>query len=317
MENYIKLTESGFSIDDLVKIRHDLEKYINIIDENVITSKTDLKGYITYTSKAFEQISGYSNNELLGKKHNIIRHPDMPASLFQNLWETLSLGKSWDGEIKNLRKDGSFYWVKVKITPSYDYDGNHIGYTSIRQDITDKKKMEEIAVTDELTKLYNRRFYNQMICKEINRHMRDRKIFSFIIFDVDHFKLYNDNYGHPKGDEVLAKIGSFINKKLRRSGDYSFRLGGEEFGIFYTTDTPQNSVELAKSVCKGIEDLKLEHNFSSVSKYVTVSLGVTVCNYQNAMNNFIDQEKLYEFSDQALYHAKTHGRNQVEVVYVN
>ena len=111
-------------------------------DDYIIASKTDLTGKIIYVSEAFCKISGYTKEELIGKPHSIVRHPDMPELIYADLWDTISQGNTWTGEIKNLRKDGNFYWVDVVIAPDYDQNGEKIGYTAIRTDITAKKEVE-------------------------------------------------------------------------------------------------------------------------------------------------------------------------------
>ena len=113
-----------------------------IIDENVISSTTDLNGVIVDASDAFCKISCYAKDELIGKSHNILRHPDMPSSIFEEIWHTLKSGNTWNGEVKNLKKDGGYYWVVATITHRYDSKNNHIGYISVRQDITNKKRFE-------------------------------------------------------------------------------------------------------------------------------------------------------------------------------
>ncbi len=120
-----------------------LKNSINIITEHVVISKTDLKGKITEVSDAFCELSGYSREELIGKPHNIVRHPDMPQSAFRDLWQTIQNNQTWKGEVKNLRKDGSFYWFIANISPNYDIDGKKIGYMAIRTDITAKKQYEK------------------------------------------------------------------------------------------------------------------------------------------------------------------------------
>ncbi len=122
----------------------ELQKSIDIISENVIYSRTDTKGFITYASKAFCKISGYTQEELLGKPHNIIRHMDMPKEAFKNMWQTIQSGKSWKGEVKNLKKNRDFYWVMAYISPEYDNNGNLIGYAAVRHDITHKKALQEL-----------------------------------------------------------------------------------------------------------------------------------------------------------------------------
>lgn len=98
-----------------------------------IVSKTDLKGRITYGNRIFIEFSGYSADELIGVQHNIIRHPDMPRGVFKFLWDTIGQRKECCAYVKNLAKDGSFYWVFANITPDYDRDGAVNGYFSVRR----------------------------------------------------------------------------------------------------------------------------------------------------------------------------------------
>jgi len=118
----------------------DLNFLLELYGDNIIASLTDTRGIITYVSDAYVKISGYNKKELLGKSQNIVRHPDMPSSIFKELWETISSGKTWKGEIKNLKKNKEFYWVIATIIPQRDDEGSIIGYASVRQDITDKKE---------------------------------------------------------------------------------------------------------------------------------------------------------------------------------
>ena len=105
-------------------------------------SRTDINGIIMSVSSAFCKISGYEAFELIGKSHNVIRHPQMPKELFQNLWETIKSGNMWQGEIKNLKKNGDFYWVKTTIHPNFDNVGNIIRYDAIREDITSQIELK-------------------------------------------------------------------------------------------------------------------------------------------------------------------------------
>jgi PAS domain S-box-containing protein len=102
-------------------------------DDDFIVSKTDLKGRITYGNRIFIEFSGYSEHELLGAQHNIIRHPDMPRAVFKLLWDTIQDKRECNAYVKNMAKDGSFYWVFANVTPSFDKDGNVIGYFSVRR----------------------------------------------------------------------------------------------------------------------------------------------------------------------------------------
>jgi PAS domain S-box-containing protein len=102
-------------------------------EEEIIVSKTDLKGHITYANNVFCRVAGYSEAELLGKPHNLIRHPDMPACVFQLLWDTLKRRQEIFAYVLNLARDGRHYWVFAHVTPSFDLAGNHIGYHSNRR----------------------------------------------------------------------------------------------------------------------------------------------------------------------------------------
>ncbi len=108
-----------------------LEKVMN--EDDFIVSKTDLKGLITYGNRIFIEMSGYSELELLGAPHSILRHPDMPRVVFKLLWDTIQAKREICAYVKNLAKDGSFYWVFANITPSCDSSGNLIGYYSVRR----------------------------------------------------------------------------------------------------------------------------------------------------------------------------------------
>lgn len=133
-----------------IKKIEDIQSFNKIFDENIITSSTDTKGNIQTVSKAFCKISGYKKEELVGKNHNIVRHPDMPKSLYEELWNTITKGQIWKGEIKNLKKDGSYYWVKAVIEPKFNKNGDITSYFAIREDITDRKRIYELSITDAL-----------------------------------------------------------------------------------------------------------------------------------------------------------------------
>jgi len=119
----------------------------SLIDKYIISSTTNLKGVITDASVAFCKITGYSRKELIGRPHNIIRDPDMPKSVFKEMWDTIQSGEVWSGEVKNRKKYNGYYWVQAHIEPIFDRDGNIEAYIAIRLDITDK-----IALEDEIEK---------------------------------------------------------------------------------------------------------------------------------------------------------------------
>ncbi|MDI3325517.1 PAS domain-containing protein [Pontibacterium granulatum] len=114
-------------------------------DGKLIVSRTDSKGIITHANQAFVDMSGYTRDELIGVNHYILRHPDMPAVAFAGLWETIEAGKKWHGYVKNLRKDGSYYWVKATVIPNIR-NGKLVGYTSVRR----KPSRSKIKESEEL-----------------------------------------------------------------------------------------------------------------------------------------------------------------------
>lgn len=284
-----------------------LKSYINLVDQNIIISETDENGIITEANNAFCKISGYTKEELIGNSHKIVKHPDTPKKVFEEMWKDLKNGKSWRGELKNRKKNGYFYWVDIVIHPRF-LDGKIIGYTALRQDITDKKKVEYLSITDELTQLYNRRHFNEKIEKELNRAKRENHFISFFMLDLDHFKDFNDTYGHQAGDEALKKVSKILKSHTKRASDFAFRIGGEEFAIL-ACFSKEESIKFAKLIQEDIEKLKIEHKTSQTSSYITISIGLVVRKGLEVK----DSKELYMLADKALYKAKEEGRNRVSI----
>ena len=282
------------------------ENLLKIVDENVLISITDKDGVIIHVSESFSQFTQYKKEELIGETHKILKHEDTDDSFYKEMWNTISLGKTFNCEIKNRKKEGELYWANLTITPVFR-NNEIVNYTAVRSDITDKKKLEQLIIEDDLTKLYNRRHFNNVLNNELRRIKRKNSIISLVSIDIDHFKKYNDTYGHPAGDDVLARIGKVLKDCTLRSSDYAFRIGGEEFCLLFSGSNVQESLFYVQDIINSIENLKIEHKNSLNSDVVTVSAGVIV---QNA-SEVIDEETLYKYSDIALYQAKIKGRNQV------
>ncbi len=276
-----------------------LKEYTDIIDEYVIVSSTDLKGNITYASDAFCKISGYTKKELLGRSHNLIRHPDMSKSTFKKMWNTITHQMIWKGEFKNRKKDGGYYWVDAVISPTYDENNQVTGYMAIRNDITDKKTIEEISQKDKLTQIYNRLKLDNELEKEITRTNRYKTPFSMILIDIDKFKSVNDTYGHQVGDIVLVNTAKILLSNIRKT-DILGRWGGEEFLIICPNTTGQNSKILAENLREKLENFDFE-----VAGTQTASFGVT------EFNPGEDNKSVLKRCDDALYKAKETGRNKV------
>jgi diguanylate cyclase (GGDEF)-like protein len=170
------------------------------------------------------------------------------------------------------------------------------------------EKLEKEVNQDGLTGLYNRRYFDMIFPKELSRARRDKLAFTFVMMDIDHFKQYNDTYGHSEGDTVLKSIAKYLNDKLSRAGDFCFRLGGEEFGFFFTGNTLDEVTDYVKVICRGIEQLHIEHSKNSASAYVTASFGLI---HFTSTSVILDADSIYIAADKALYKAKEDGRNRV------
>ena len=130
-------------------------------DGDFIVSKTDLKGRITYANKVFIEFSGFEEREVIGKQHNVIRHPEMPRAVFKLLWDSIQSGKEIFAYVKNICKDGSYYWVLANVTPSLDDRGQILGYYSVRRKPSDKA----VRIINEI--------YKRMLVEENRAGARD------------------------------------------------------------------------------------------------------------------------------------------------
>lgn len=128
----------------LASKNEEYENLLNVMDKYILMTETDTDGIITHVSTAFREITGYGKHELIGRPHNIIRHPDIPKEVFKDMWKDLNAGKIWKGELKNIDKFGNTYWVDGTIVPKFDKDNKLIGYLSFRKDITDKKRLDDV-----------------------------------------------------------------------------------------------------------------------------------------------------------------------------
>ncbi|MAY41540.1 MULTISPECIES: GGDEF domain-containing protein [unclassified Neptuniibacter] len=172
------------------------------------------------------------------------------------------------------------------------------------------KKLAELSITDQLTGLFNRRHFDHVIKTELQRANRDKTHLAMILFDIDYFKCLNDHYGHTAGDNALKKIGQRLREVCRRSGDFSFRIGGEEFVIVTTDQNNENGLEYGEMIRGHIETMQIPNINSKVSAYLTVSVGVVVADPKIGYN----PAELMKILDRRLYSAKDLGRNQVVAV---
>ncbi|MCG9577838.1 diguanylate cyclase [Vibrio tubiashii] len=177
-----------------------------------------------------------------------------------------------------------------------------------QQLLHEKNKIEQLSITDPLTGLFNRRYYNKKVPSEILRSQNSQDWLSFVIIDVDDFKQYNDHYGHLNGDKQLVEFANVLKEQCQHVSDYCFRLGGEEFGVLFIGKSPQEAKSFVEQIRLAIESLQIEHQYSRATDVITASFGLVTTNKPN-----YSLEQLYETADAALYDAKESGRNKVVV----
>lgn len=318
--------------DGIYKNEHTnlLSEYKKAVDLSNIVSKTNPKGIITYVNDKFCQISGYTKEELIGKPHNIIRHPSMSREAFKDLWDTIKAKRPWNGVVTNMAKDGSSYVVDTSVVPILDVDGDIVEYIAVRHDITELEKtkeqlrninkamknkvdelysmtsiLEEKATKDLLTKIYNRVKFEEIFFDEIEKSKKYRQSLSLIIFDLDHFKKVNDTYGHQVGDSILVELSELITKNIKTS-DVFARWGGEEFVILLPNTDLDGSLRFSEKLRRIVAN----NNFVQVGT-LTASFGV------GQLEEYEDKLTFFEKVDKALYVAKHNGRNRVEKALFN
>jgi diguanylate cyclase (GGDEF)-like protein len=171
------------------------------------------------------------------------------------------------------------------------------------------EELHRLAVLDELTGISNRRFFNLLLQQEWGRAAREVQPLSLVMIDIDFFKLYNDHFGHPRGDDCLKRVAATLSALTRRPGDQVARYGGEEFVVLMPHTGQRGAAAVAELLRHKIEELNLEHPRSPLGKHVTISLGVATALPERRSS----AELLVSAADQAVYEAKRLGRNRVQV----
>jgi pantetheine-phosphate adenylyltransferase len=217
----------------------ELQKTLHIIDKYVIMSKTDTKGKITYVSDAFCQISGYKKEELVGKPHNIVRHPDMKSAIFEDMWDTIKAGHIWHGEVKNKKKDGGHYWVYATIEPIYDKQNNIVGYTSVRQDITSKKEVE--AQQGVIIEQSKSAAMGEMISMIAHQWRQPLQAVSILIQKLPLTKMIDGEISDEVLDQVVDDVGTQLDYMSKTIDD---------FRDFFRPDKAKETILVSKLVDK-------------------------------------------------------------------
>ncbi|WP_019557908.1 diguanylate cyclase [Thiomicrorhabdus arctica] len=284
-----------------------LQSYIDTVNELSLATVTDNKGLLIWVSDSFTKLSGYDKQELIGQPPSITKSSAMSDDEYNEIYQRVKKGETWRGEVEGRRKDGSLYCVNLTAIPEMRF-GKLQKVTVTREDLTDRKKAEELSIRDSLTGLYNRRYFTEVFEREIKRAQREDMPFVFAMADIDFFKNLNDHYGHQQGDVALQKVSNLLQQSLRRPQDLVFRLGGEEFGMILNEIDLEHVNDFLRNVNAAIKALGIQ-NKEGVDGVVTLSCGAIILPSDHQLSS----DAVFKLADDLMYQAKENGRNRVEV----
>ncbi|MCU7944334.1 MAG: EAL domain-containing protein [Candidatus Thiodiazotropha sp. (ex Cardiolucina cf. quadrata)] len=266
---------------------------------------TDASGNIVSTNPAFEAITGYSHEEVLGQNPRVLKSGHHPDSFYKEMWDTLLLTGHWRGEIWNRRKNGDAYpeWLTISAVKDGNDETTH--YVGVFTDISQIKEAQDqinfLAHHDALTRLPNRALFRERFDHALMHARRENTSIALLFLDLDRFKTVNDTLGHPVGDQVLLEVSKRMNQIIRAS-DTLARLGGDEFVLLLEEQTDaQHAAVVARKL---IDLFSRPMIIGEHELVVTASIGITL--YPNDGD---DSDKLIRHADRAMYEAKQQGRN--------
>ncbi|MBF0213085.1 MAG: EAL domain-containing protein [Magnetococcales bacterium] len=266
---------------------------------------TDAKGVITDVNPAYERITGYLLEEVMGKSPSITKSGRHDANFYRDMWSALANQGQWEGEIWDRRKNGEVFPKWVSISAIRNGAGELTHYMAIFLDISDQKavehKLERLAFYDALTGLPNRMFFQERLAQDIVHAKRHEFQMALLFIDLDRFKWVNDTLGHAAGDDLLKEISQRLKACVRES-DTVARLGGDEFTIILAhINSPDHAALVAQKV---IGSVRQPVHIVSQNVYVGASIGIAL--FPNDSSNM---ETLIKHADMAMYQAKEAGRN--------
>lgn len=283
----------------------------------VLSSLDESRRYVT---PAVEQITGFTAEEYLALRLLDMIHPEERETAALKIEELKEGNLQQVFRYRTLQKDGGYCWVEASVIGYVDPVSQQAGgYVATVRDISQEKEREErltseyrqlsnVASLDELTGIANRRAFNRAIESEARRHVRSTRDLSLLLIDVDHFKEYNDLYGHLPGDLCLKRIASAIKRTLRRDPDLAARFGGEEFVVLMPLTEISGAENVARKILATVCSLAIPHTGSPFG-IVTISVGAA--SWPTGLP--LDTNALIEQADRALYQAKNRGRNTYEI----
>ncbi|MFT6899292.1 MAG: diguanylate cyclase (GGDEF)-like protein/PAS domain S-box-containing protein [Paraglaciecola sp.] len=276
---------------------------------------TDAKGRITRVNKAFTKVTGYTEEEVLGKNPNILHAEKMDKALNDSKWDALHKHQSWQGEIWNKRKNGEIYPEWISLTAVKNTGDAITHYISVASDITQRKKDADhihfMAYYDTLTGLPNRILLQDRLKQALAQSNRNHQHGAVFILDIDHFKVVNDTLGHLVGDELLKVIAKRLKACIREEDTIS-RMGGDEFVVLLADlgEDKKNAISHATNVAdKIIQNISEPITINGNKLQITLSIGIAM--FPDDTNDITELVKL---ADNAMYKVKKLGRNNYEFV---
>ncbi|MFZ6742117.1 ABC transporter substrate-binding protein [Undibacterium sp. JH2W] len=300
----------AYSLDELK--RNELR--LNLLSSAIEHSPTsviitDADSVIEYVNPHFSLETGYSAEEVIGKKPNILQSGQVPAETYQAMWAQLLRGDVWTGELINRRKDGEAYWEEAHIAPVKDSKGKTRHYVAVKVDVSERKEVNDklayLAHHDSLTHLPNRTLFFERLAQGLALAKRNNTRLALMYIDLDRFKPVNDTYGHAVGDILLQQAAERMKNCLRDS-DTVGRIGGDEFvALTLNVSDEQSACSLAEKIRAALGQMfAIAGNEHSVS----ASIGVAIYPDHGAT-----EIELAKKADIAMYAAKAGGRDQVKL----
>ncbi|GGK60380.1 sensor domain-containing protein [Amphritea balenae] len=266
---------------------------------------TDLHARIEYVNSNFEEISGYSADQVVGRNASLLKSGLTPVSYYQQLWQLLLSGQAWKGEFQNRRQDGSLYWERVQIAPVQDDQGQVHHYLAVKEDITELKAQQDKilhqAHYDSLTQLPNRFLCLDRLGQQIKEAERNDHSIAVLFLDLDDFKRVNDSLGHDAGDSLLISAAARLQSVVRGT-DTVGRLGGDEF-IVLLSDL--SDINIAAQIAEQIL-LLFQQPFTMDKREIVTTTSIGIACFPSDGK---DSAELLRNADTAMYAAKQEGRN--------